>query len=76
MWRGWINQLHSAGIVLETARRRCVATVWVTGGRRDGGEGFGELFFKGFGFGVEGGAGLCIACSSQLRQFCAKDDWK
>ena len=61
MWCCGINKLYSTGIVLEGTGRWCVTTVWIRGRRRNGGEGFGELFFEGFGFGVEGGAGLCIA---------------
>ena len=61
MWCRGVNKLYSTGILLERPGKWYVATVWIRGGRRDGGKGFGELFFEGFGFGVEGGAGLCIA---------------
>lgn len=40
--------------------------VWVGRFVWDGWEGFGELFFEGFGFGVEGGAGLCVTYSSYI----------
>ena len=63
MWCRGVNKLHSTRIILERPGKWCVATVWIRRRRRDGGKGFGELFFEGFCFGVERGAGLCIAYS-------------